>query len=416
MTCIDLQGKERADLLKGLGEENERYWLKVDDEDGFVLSSVVGKLGDKAGGGVKVMRLHAPLQTNLREVVTDKKFATLKRVGVGKDAIIDWGEIVDDLVDLEDEALEEPCVLHTLRMRYHHGPEAIFTAVGDVLLIVNPFKPVGCCSEGELKKLMAMDLTDVPPHIVRTARGAYAGMVEGGSPQSILVSGESGAGKTETTKLVLQSIAMVSASSGRAIEAALASSPLLEAFGNSTTVHNRNSSRFGKWLVLYFDKRARITACNVRRLLLFGALPSLAPRADTCSCSRDATCQVSHFLLEQGRIVSPPPAERNFHIFYFLLAGQSTPGDPSAYAYSKKRPRLDGVKKVCDLPDLPISPQISPCVSPAGPETSRALSQRGPKPRVHTSLAGPEATRAPPHILTVCLSFVPRCEGNPDER
>jgi hypothetical protein len=207
-TCTELGGEERKKLLKGIDPNNERFWLmkkEEEDTDGLVLCAVESKIGDKAGGGVRVVRLHAPMQVGLRETITDKRFQMLQSAGTHN-----WGDIVDDLVDLEDLALNDGPVLHTLRMRYHHGPDVIFTAVGDVLLAVNPFRPVACCEEKALHDLMRMDINDLPPHIVKVARMAYAGMVEDCSAHAILVSGESGAGKTETAKIALRSIAIAS--------------------------------------------------------------------------------------------------------------------------------------------------------------------------------------------------------------
>ena len=317
--CIELQGKERDDLLAGRGEFKERYWLQVDDEDHLVLAAVEAKVGDKAGGGQRMVRLHAPMQTNLREVVSDKKFEKLVPAPP-----VDWSmkSIVSDLVDLDELALIDGCVMHTLRMRFH-GEDAIYTAIGDVLLAVNPFRPVPCCTERAINDFMTFDIPSIPPHIVKTARLAYMGMAEGGSAQAILVSGESGAGKTEQAKLCLRCIAGASNSSGKAIDAALSSNPVLEAFGNATTVHNKNSSRFGKWLSIYFDDKGRVASTNVR-----------------------------HFLLEQSRVPGPPPAERNYHAFYYLLHGgkKELPagmpgGDITKYEYTKAKQRVDGGKE-----------------------------------------------------------------------
>ena len=201
--CIELTGKEREDLLKGRGEFTQRYWLKVEDDDHLVLAAVESKVGDKAGGGVRMVRLHAPLQTNLREVVPEKRFQKLDAVAPG-----DWSlaATVSDLVDLDELALVEGTVLHSLRMRYH-GSDAIYTSIGDVLVAINPFRSVACCSERAIHDFISFDLPSLPPHIVKTARAAYQGMAEGGSAQAILISGESGAGKTEAAKQELNLLA-----------------------------------------------------------------------------------------------------------------------------------------------------------------------------------------------------------------
>ena len=258
-TCIYLQGPERKGLLtdvqqknavSDLADDSKRVWLQTDDEDLWVLSAITGKVGELGGGGSNVMRLHAPPMHNLWEVVPDKKLAKAQPVATG----VDWGVIVEDLIDLEEEGLNEAPVLHNLRLRYH-DEEAIFTALGDVLIAVNPFCAVPSCSDKAIANMMLADVESLPPHICKVAREAYAGMTEMGYGQAILVSGESGAGKTESAKLALKCIALASNSTGAVIDAALASNPVLEAFGNATTIHNKNSSRFGKWMMVYFDER-----------------------------------------------------------------------------------------------------------------------------------------------------------------
>lgn len=134
-------------------------------------------------------------------------------------------------------------------------------------------------------------LGDLPPHLFAIAAAARAALPQ---PQAILISGESGAGKTESTKLAVQFLAAVApAPPGRApvSEQILEAAPLLEAFGNARTPKNHNSSRFGKLLELYFKD---------------GSL---------------AGARVAHYLLEKSRIVTQSPGERNYHVFYELLAG-----------------------------------------------------------------------------------------------
>ena len=133
-------------------------------------------------------------------------------------------------------------------------------------------------------RLANMEEEALPAHAFSIAAAAYAGLVESvpGEPQSVLVSGESGAGKTETTKLLVACLALVSSSSGAVVEAALESGLLLEAFGNARTVYNNNSSRFGKWCAVHFDDRGRM-----------------------------ASCQLTAYLLEQSRIVKPAKGERS---------------------------------------------------------------------------------------------------------
>ena len=170
-------------------------------------------------------------------------------------------------------------MLQALRGRY--AEKQIFSNIGPVLCVLNPYQQVACCHPDQIKKLSRMDPDALPPHIFTVAAGAYNGLVDHGCPQSILVSGESGAGKTETTKICLACLALCSSSSGKTTDRALESGLLLEAFGNARTVFNNNSSRFGKWCSVNFDARGRM-----------------------------ASCALTSFLLEQSRIVSAPSGER----------------------------------------------------------------------------------------------------------
>jgi len=221
-------------------------------------------------------------------------------------------------------------MLHTFRLRLEK--DTIFTNIGPVLVVMNPYKPVNSCAPSsmlEMAKQMstsAADNPDLPPHAHTTVLRAYTSMMEGkgGTPQSLLVSGESGAGKTETIKLSMSALANISRSVGSTTDAALESGLLLEAFGNAMTVYNHNSSRFGKWCAVHFGADAKISA---------GVIQS--------------------YLLEESRVVATPAGERNYHIFYYMLAGMPEPlrsqlylmDSPSDYAYLRdgeaKAPGID---------------------------------------------------------------------------
>jgi len=145
----------------------------------------------------------------------------------------------------------------------------------------------------------------MPPHVYSIAAQAYNGLVDSDTheSQSILISGESGAGKTEATKLVLSYLSEAAGSeSGMIEQRILAANPILEAFGNAKTLRNNNSSRFGKFVQLHFDGRGKIVGCDTQ-----------------------------HYLLEKTRIVQAGPKERSFHVFYHLCAGNAAFNDPDAF-------------------------------------------------------------------------------------
>ena len=174
--------------------------------------------------------------------------------------------------------------------------DLIYTHVGAILVAVNPFQRLGIYGDRDMKR--ASNVSNTYPHIFISASIAYQQLSVNMKNQSVLISGESGAGKTETTKKVLNYLASVAPGTKNQSEDAsiedkiLQSNPLLEALGNSKTLRNNNSSRFGKWMKVYFDHSFHIDGC-----------------------------EVVNYLLEKSRIVSQSPSERNYHMFYLLLAG-----------------------------------------------------------------------------------------------
>eukprot|EP00037_Helgoeca_nana_P022476 m.229688 g.229688 ORF g.229688 m.229688 type:complete len:966 (+) comp26005_c0_seq2:193-3090(+) len=207
----------------------------------------------------------------------------------------------DNLTDLEN--LTEDQLLLELTVRYK--ADVIYTYVGDILCAVNPFKSIpGMYEESKRKAYSGMaGLSDQPPHIFASADSAFSSMVnnlKGEKPNQVcVISGESGAGKTESAKLFLRHIIHLSNKSGVA-EGAVGGledkiidlNPLLEAFGNAQTLMNDNSSRFGKFTELRFDFEQHITGAIIRE-----------------------------YLLEKSRVISQCDGERNFHIFYIFFAG-----------------------------------------------------------------------------------------------
>mmetsp|Transcript_6824 Transcript_6824/g.22658 ORF Transcript_6824/g.22658 Transcript_6824/m.22658 type:complete len:1580 (+) Transcript_6824:86-4825(+) len=200
---------------------------------------------------------------------------------------------VEDMVKLS--YLHEPGVLHNVGYRY--SLDEIYTYTGEILIAVNPFQRLPhLYNQHMMDQYRGMTLGDLSPHVFAIADASYCAMAKENRSQSILVSGESGAGKTETTKLIMTYLAyMGGRTDGRAVEQqVLESNPLLEAFGNAKTVRNDNSSRFGKFVEIQFDKIGRISGAAVRT-----------------------------YLLERSRLVQIADPERNFHIFYQLCDGAS---------------------------------------------------------------------------------------------
>ncbi|CAN1278927.1 XI-2 [Linum perenne] len=199
---------------------------------------------------------------------------------------------VDDMTKLA--YLHEPGLLQNLKLRY--DVNEIYTYTGNILIAVNPFRRLPHLYDGNvMEHYKGASFGELSPHPFAVADRAYRQMINDGISQSILVSGESGAGKTESTKMLMCYLAFMggrAADEGRSVEQqVLESNPVLEAFGNAKTVRNNNSSRFGKFVELQFDQRGRISGAAIRTYLL----------------ERSRVCQVS----------SP---ERNYHCFYMLCA------------------------------------------------------------------------------------------------
>ncbi|KAF3961036.1 hypothetical protein CMV_014301 [Castanea mollissima] len=199
---------------------------------------------------------------------------------------------VDDMIKLEN--LHEPGVLHNLATRFKINE--IYTYTGNILIAINPFQRLSHLYDASMmKRYKGAAFGELSPHVFAIADVAYREMINEGKSNSILVSGESGAGKTETTKLLMRYLAYLgghTAAEGRTVERqVLESNPVLEAFGNAKTVKNNNSSRFGKFVEIQFDKKGRISGAAIRT-----------------------------YLLERSRVCQISDPERNYHCFYLLCA------------------------------------------------------------------------------------------------
>ncbi|VAH04585.1 unnamed protein product [Triticum turgidum subsp. durum] len=195
---------------------------------------------------------------------------------------------VDDLMQLS--YLSEPSVLYNLQYRY--SQDMIYTKAGPVLVAVNPFKKVALYGNEYIKAYRNKTMDS--PHVYAIADSALREMKRDEVNQSIIISGESGAGKTETAKIAMQYLASLGGGSGIEYEI-LQTNPILEAFGNAKTLRNDNSSRFGKLIEIHFSTTGRICGAMIQT-----------------------------FLLEKSRVVQCAVGERSYHIFYQLCAGAPT--------------------------------------------------------------------------------------------
>ncbi|OWA52979.1 Myosin heavy chain, non-muscle [Hypsibius exemplaris] len=219
---------------------------------------------------------------------------------------------VEDMADLT--CLNEASVLHNIKDRYYSG--LIYTYSGLFCVVVNPYKRLPIYTERVIELYKGKKRQDMPPHVFAITDSAYRSMLQDREDQAILCTGESGAGKTENTKKVIQYLASVAASKQKASansqnsslhahvtstlssnvgeleQQLLQANPILEAFGNAKTVKNDNSSRFGKFIRINFDISGYISGANIET-----------------------------YLLEKSRAIRQAKDERAFHIFYQFLLG-----------------------------------------------------------------------------------------------
>ncbi|XP_076298794.1 myosin heavy chain 10 isoform X7 [Lasioglossum baleicum] len=257
--------------------QKKLVWVPHDTQ-GFVAAGIKGERGDE-------------VEVEIAE--------TGKRVLVAKDDIQKMNppkyDKVEDMAELT--CLNEASVLHNLKDRYYSG--LIYTYSGLFCVVVNPYKRLSIYTEKIMERYKGIKRHEVPPHVFAITDTAYRSMLQDREDQSILCTGESGAGKTENTKKVIQYLAYVAASkpksnAGELEQQLLQANPILEAFGNAKTVKNDNSSRFGKFIRINFDASGYIAGANIET-----------------------------YLLEKSRAIRQAKDERTFHIFYQLLAGAS---------------------------------------------------------------------------------------------
>uniref|UniRef100_A0A8C5IZE0 non-specific serine/threonine protein kinase n=1 Tax=Junco hyemalis TaxID=40217 RepID=A0A8C5IZE0_JUNHY len=215
-------------------------------------------------------------------------------------------EEVDDLATLE--VLDENTVTEQLQKGY--AKDQIYTYVGDILIAVNPFRNLDIYSAQHSKLYIGAKRTANPPHIFAVADIGYQSMVTYNSDQCIVISGESGAGKTQSAHLLVQQLTVLGKANNRTLqEKILQVNNLVEAFGNAGTIINDNSSRFGKYLEMKFTCGGTVVGA-----------------------------QISEYLLEKSRVVHQAVGEKNFHIFYYIYAGLAEKKKLAHYKLPEYRP------------------------------------------------------------------------------
>ena len=291
---------EKPDALKSADEmkvdQGQWVWLK-DEVESWVVASQVAKNPD----GTYVVQKLSGATMNLKKDAKEQPLWPLNKASLSR--------LPDDLVMLDN--MNEAEIIYTLRERFRL--DKIYTWVGaskSVLVSVNPFKRL---------PLYTPDVIDgyanpkpqkpMGPHVFAIANSAFQNLQLKGKNQAILISGESGAGKTEATKQCLAFLADVAGSEGNIEERILMANPVLEAYGNAKTLRNNNSSRFGKWIEIHFNNEGR-TICGAK---------------------------IDNYLLEKSRLAYQQKDERNYHIFYQLCKSHKASlyalGAPAMYHY-----------------------------------------------------------------------------------
>ena len=240
--------------------------------------------------------------------------------------------------------LSEATLLENVRLRFKN--KEIYTLTGTILLAMNPFEKLPIYSETIMGPYKGKAPGREPPHVYATAELAYQMLTRNKMPQSIVVSGESGAGKTETNKHLMYYLAWRSKSGGgmeTLAEAILQSNPVLEAFGNAKTSRNNNSSRFGKFIKILIDKKGNIVGARMNQ-----------------------------YLLEKSRVPTVSEGERNYHSFYHLVAGGGAEAEAAGLGKGTKAFRYLNQSSVSTLEGMPdgemfeeLSSALTTCKVPA---------------------------------------------------
>ncbi|KAK6054864.1 myosin head [Cooperia oncophora] len=259
-------------------DSKKNCWVP-DVDDGYVAAEITSTKGDQVTC-VTARGNEVTLKKELVQEMNPPKF-----------------EKTEDMSNLT--FLNDASVLHNLRSRY--SAMLIYTYSGLFCVVINPYKRLPIYTESVARMFMGKRRTEMPPHLFAVSDQAYRNMLQDHENQSMLITGESGAGKTENTKKVIAYFATVGASqqevkvsSDKKVtleDQIVQTNPVLEAFGNAKTVRNNNSSRFGKFIRIHFSKAGKL-----------------------------ASCDIEHYLLEKSRVIRQAPGERCYHIFYQIFS------------------------------------------------------------------------------------------------
>ncbi|XP_071791467.1 myosin-IIIb-like isoform X4 [Asterias amurensis] len=275
--CLVKDSEQRADTVELLAH---RFLAKVPTDVSIVRSQLTSLIG---------MYTEIDGPSHVAEVTTKHgKLNPVRTRGLHKSSR-KTPDMVNDLAQLEN--LTQDFIVQHLYSRFMKGQ--IYTFIGDILIAVNPYTQLAIYDQSFSELYRHASKQANPPHIFGMADSTYQALLFHNHNQCLIVSGESGAGKTESANLLVQQLTKLGKAINRSLEQrVLQVNPLLEAFGNAQTVINNNSSRFGKFLELKYTAKGHV----------MGA-------------------EISQYLLEKSRVIQQAKGERNFHIFYYILAG-----------------------------------------------------------------------------------------------
>ncbi|XP_050457077.1 myosin heavy chain, muscle isoform X15 [Cataglyphis hispanica] len=284
--------QKRIDQTKPY-DAKKACWVP-DEKEGYVLGEIKATKGDIVSVGLPGGETKDFKKDQLQQVNPPKY------------------EKCEDMSNLT--YLNDASVLHNLKQRYY--AKLIYTYSGLFCVAINPYKRFPVYTQRCAKLYRGKRRNEVPPHIFAISDGAYVNMLTNSENQSMLITGESGAGKTENTKKVIAYFATVGASTkkekeetdkkkGSLEDQVVQTNPVLEAFGNAKTVRNDNSSRFGKFIRIHFGPSGKLAGADIET-----------------------------YLLEKARVISQQSLERSYHIFYQMMSGS-----------------VKGLKEMCLLSD-----------------------------------------------------------------